>query len=76
MAWLADQTLLRSGNAIRITIPRAFLHQLGWIAGGKVMLELDDTLEQLVVRLPRASDYGPTQNPRVHLNPADRPTSR
>lgn len=63
--WVAEQRLVRNGNSTAVTIPRTFLHQLGWLTGRGVVLELDDDTTQIIIRLPRASDFGPVGPPRV-----------
>jgi len=65
MPWVADLNLVRNGNAIGVTIPRAFLHQLGWVSGRRVICELTDDLQSVIVRLPQPSDFGPIGPPRV-----------
>lgn len=62
--WCALMKLVRNGNATAVTIPRTFLHQLGWLPGRAIVVEMDDELTQIVVRLPRQSDYG-LQGPPV-----------
>jgi len=67
--WLAQVKLTRNGNATAVTIPRTFLHQLGWLSGRSVVMELDDKLECIVVRLPQAEDFGPIGQPFVRRVP-------
>jgi bifunctional DNA-binding transcriptional regulator/antitoxin component of YhaV-PrlF toxin-antitoxin module len=63
--WVADHTLVKNGNSAAVTIPRTFLHQLGWIIGRRLVIELDDDRSQLVIRLPQQSDFGVPGPPRV-----------
>jgi hypothetical protein len=65
MPWVAEHRLSKNGNGIAITIPRTFLHRLGWICGRAVILELNDDLTEVVVRLPRQSDFGVPGSPKV-----------
>lgn len=63
--WVAQQKLVKNGNSTAITIPKSFLHQLGWLTGRAVVLELNEACDALVLRLPRASDFGPVGPPRI-----------
>jgi antitoxin component of MazEF toxin-antitoxin module len=74
MSWVAKQKLVRNGNATSVSIPRGFLHQLGWICGRDIVIELTENADALVVRLPRASDFGVPGPPRLDYTPAaDKP---
>lgn len=63
--WVAQQKLVRNGNSTGLTIPRTFLHQLGWLQGRMLVLELNDDTTQIIVRLPQASDFGPVGPPSI-----------
>lgn len=64
--WVAEQKLVKNGNAVAVTIPRSFLHQLGWLAGRRIVIELNDDSTEVLIRLPRQSDYGVTGPPSIH----------
>lgn len=64
--WVAEQKLVKNGNSTSVTIPRSFLHQLGWLTGRKVVIELNDDSTELLIRLPRQSDYGVVGPPSIH----------
>jgi antitoxin component of MazEF toxin-antitoxin module len=70
MSWVAQQKLVKNGNSVAISIPRPFLHQLGWLCGRHVVLELTENCDALVIRLPRASDFGVPGPPRIDHTPA------
>jgi antitoxin component of MazEF toxin-antitoxin module len=55
---VAQQKLVRNGNATAVTIPRTFLHYLRWLPGRAIVLELNDDCTEVVMRLPRQSDFG------------------
>lgn len=63
--WVADHTLVKNGNSAGVSIPRGFLHQLGWIVGRRVVIELNDDCTQLTIRLPQQSDFGISGPSRV-----------
>lgn len=67
--WCAEQKLCQRGNSTGVSIPRPFLHQLGWLSGRRIVIELDDKQECLIIRLPRPSDYGPSGPPSIRLMP-------
>lgn len=64
--WVAEQKLVKNGNSTAVSIPRTFLHQLGWLPGRRIVIELNDDSTELVIRLPRQSDYGLVGPPSIH----------
>lgn len=64
--WVAEQKLIRNGNSTTVTIPKSFLHQLGWLSGRKIVIELNDDSTEVLIRLPRPSDYGIVGPPSIH----------
>lgn len=70
MSWVALQKLVKNGNSTAVAIPRSFLHQLGWICGRSIVVELTEDCDALVIRLPRHSDYGLVGPPRIEHAPA------
>jgi antitoxin component of MazEF toxin-antitoxin module len=52
------RNIVKHGNTGAVTIPRAFLHRLNWIFGQTVIIELTDDCQSIVVRQPRADDFG------------------
>jgi hypothetical protein len=65
MQWIASQRLCKHGNSVSVTIPKEFLRQLGWLCGRGVVLELTENKEQLILRLPVPSDFGPVGRPFI-----------
>lgn len=63
--WVAEQKINKHGNSAAVTIPRTFMHQLGWLTGRKVVLELNDDTTEIIIRLPRQSDYGVVGPPSI-----------
>lgn len=60
MRLVTTAKLNQRGNAVGVTIPRHFLHYLGWICGRQVVVELNDDHTSVTVRLPQQSDFGLT----------------
>jgi antitoxin component of MazEF toxin-antitoxin module len=71
MPWIVGRTLTKNGNTVAVSLPRSFLHQLGWICGRSVVVELSDDLQAVVIRLPRQSDFGVPVSPKVQLVDAE-----
>lgn len=61
----AVQKLVRNGNSTAVAIPRSFLHQLNWLPGRSVVVELTENLDAVVVRLPTERDFGLVGPPRL-----------
>jgi antitoxin component of MazEF toxin-antitoxin module len=65
MAWLAEQTLVKNGNSSALNVPKEFMRVLGWITGRRLIIELDDVNEQLIVRKPTLEDLNGVRAPRA-----------
>ncbi len=61
----ALQKLVRNGNATAVSIPRAILFQLGWLPAQAIIVEITESGDALIVRRPKAEDFGPIVAPRV-----------
>lgn len=60
----ALQKLVKNGNAYRVSIPRTFLHHLGWLPGENFILELLDNRCVLVRRI-QPGEFDPIASPRL-----------
>lgn len=60
----ALQKLIRNSASTGLTIPRTFLHHLGWMCGESVIIELLED-QSLRIRRPELRDFQPIQAPRL-----------
>jgi hypothetical protein len=70
MKWVATQRLVKNGGSTAVTIPKAFLNQLGWLCGRGIVIEMTENCDQLILRLPVPSDFGPVGPPRIERREA------